>query len=105
MKDVFKNYNKVALFLPPIRERRKRSSAEERLLDEKYLLVDKNVNILSLFFKIPLEYFNKIKTRKGQFRFILDTLEWRNDNKIDTNYECLVIKAVEFSKYIPKNNI
>lgn len=105
MKDAFKNYNKVVKFLPPIRERRKRSSAEERLLDEKYLLVDKNVNILSLFFKIPLEYIKKINTRKGQFRFILDVLLWRDGIKIETKYEALVIKAVEFSKYIPKNNI
>lgn len=105
MRDVFKNYNKVVKFLPPIKERRKRLSAEERLVDEKYLLVDKSINILSLFFKIPLEYLNNIKTRKGQFRFILDTLEWRSGNKVDTKYESLVIKAVEFSKYIPKKNM
>ena len=43
--------------------------------------------------------------RKGKFRYILDVLEWRNDNKVETKYEELVMKAVEFSKYVPKNNI
>tara|TARA_R110002012_G_scaffold33262_1_gene97616 strand:+ start:2758 stop:3075 length:318 start_codon:yes stop_codon:yes gene_type:complete len=105
MKDKFKNYNKVCKFLPPISLRRKRLSADEREFDTKYYMRDKNINILSLFFKIPIEYIKSIKTRKGQFRYILDVLEWRNHNKVATKYEDIVKKAVQFSKYIPQKNI
>jgi len=105
MKDHFKHYKKVCKHLPPNTTRRKRLSAEEKELDEKYLLVDKSINILSLFFKIPLKYLLSIKTRKGKFRYILDVLEWRNNNKIESKYIKLVEKAVEFSKYIPQNNL
>ena len=97
-------YNKVVKYLPPAK-RRKRLSKDEREFNEKYFIVDKTDNILSLFFKIPLDYLLGIKIRKGKFRYILDVLEWRNDNKVETKYEELVMKAVEFSKYVPKNNI
>tara|TARA_R110002012_G_scaffold49026_2_gene127011 strand:+ start:905 stop:1252 length:348 start_codon:yes stop_codon:yes gene_type:complete len=97
-------YNKVVKYLPNTK-RRKRLSSDEREFNEKYFIVDKTDNILSLFFKIPLDYLLSIKTRKGKFRYILDVLEWRNDNKVETIYEDLVIKAVEFSNYVPKNNV
>ena len=99
MKDIFTNYNKVVKYLPPAKRRKRLSK------NEKYFIVDKTDNILSLFFKIPLDYLLGIKIRKGKFRYILDVLEWRNDNKVETKYEELVMKAVEFSKYVPKNNI
>lgn len=104
MKDIFRNYNKVVKYLP-INKRRKRLSKDERDFDEKYFIIDKTDNILSYFFRIPLDYLSRIKTRKGKFRYILDVLEWRNDNKIETKYQELVLKALEFSKYIPKKNI
>jgi len=104
MKDIFRNYNKVVKYLP-INKRRKRLSKDERDFDEKYFIIDKTDNILSYFFRIPLDYLSSIKTRKGKFRYILDVLEWRNDNKIETQYQELVLKALEFSKYIPKKNI
>ncbi len=97
-------YNKVVKYLPPV-IRRKRLSSDEREFDKKYFIVDKTDNILSLFFKIPLDYLLRIKIRKGKFRYILDVLEWRNDNKVETKYEELVMKAVQFSNYVPKNNI
>tara|TARA_R110000824_G_scaffold324666_1_gene511639 strand:- start:627 stop:944 length:318 start_codon:yes stop_codon:yes gene_type:complete len=104
MKDIFRNYNKVVKYLP-MTKRRKRLSKDERDFDEKYFIIDKTDNILSYFFRIPLDYLLSIKTRKGKFRYILDVLEWRNDNKIETQYQELVLKALEFSKYIPKKNI
>ena len=97
-------YNKVVKYLPHTK-RRKRLSSDEREFNEKYFIVDRTDNMLSLFFKIPLDYLLSINTRKGKFRYILDVLEWRVDNKVETKYEELVIKAVEFSKYVPKNNI
>ena len=97
-------YNKVVKYLPPV-IRRKRLSSDEREFNQKYFIVDKTDNILSLFFKIPLDYLLRIKIRKGKFRYILDVLEWRNDNKVETKYEELVMKAVQFSNYVPKNNI